>query len=922
MLEVKNLCKTYRSKDGVSVEAAKNISLRFPEKGMVFILGRSGSGKSTLLHLLGGLDRYDSGEILIHGTSTKDFSNAMMDSYRNTYVGFIFQDYNVLPEFTVGANVALAMELQGVKASNERINEILAEVDLSDYAKRKPNELSGGQLQRVAIARALIKDPDIILADEPTGALDSATGRVVFDTLKRLSKRKLVIIVSHDRDYSEQYADRIVELADGVVVSDVECKPLSELPDIEETVFLPEDGIIVERDGLVLDAGYTLTEEDREKINRYLMLQKDGNVLLTEGTRVTPKKERFFPTDEKAIVPEKTVFQLIKSKLPWKRSFGIGVNSMRYKKGTLILTILLSLVAFAMFGVADTLAAFKRETCTFDSIRLAKRAFLTIDRAYSETTDYNTFTSEFTTEEIEQIKKDTGVAAIPMSAGMYVSFVDMQSAKRSEGLGTLFPAFSYSIVEIDEEVMKILGAKLVCGRLPAPGSNEVCISSLAAEGILLFDENYRGKTMEDILGDGALKGRNNGDISLPVVGIIELPIDTSAYREMVAQDVSMLSDSERVLHEILYSLCSEECAYGVPSALFCGVGSSRNVAAGGSGVVYADYDQYIFCGPEGEDYTTEIKSFAPFSAFSPEDIRYLGGFTGISNPETDLIVSELLMQELFYPEIRDAVGIEVYDWINETVPAERRNLYCALLTELSNTLTISDTKGRTYRIIGICLPENSDEKDWTTSSVYAVVSDERIRAIVETNTSNISTVIIPTPQDDATLRKLIKYCFEDRGGFTYAFGGQEQFTIDTMNRVATVVSPVLKWFGGIMAAFSAILFGVFIANSILHKRQEIGVLRALGARSLDVYRIFLCETAVIAFINGLLAVLVARGIVGFINSNVSDAGSVLKNIQLLHFGARQVGITFGIAALVAIVATFIPVWGIARKKPIDVIRGR
>ena len=401
MLEVKNLCKTYRSKDGVSVEAAKNISLRFPEKGMVFILGRSGSGKSTLLHLLGGLDRYDSGEILIHGTSTKDFSNAMMDSYRNTYVGFIFQDYNVLPEFTVGANVALAMELQGVKASNERINEILAEVDLSDYAKRKPNELSGGQLQRVAIARALIKDPDIILADEPTGALDSATGRVVFDTLKRLSKRKLVIIVSHDRDYSEQYADRIVELADGVVVSDVECKPLSELPDIEETVFLPEDGIIVERDGLVLDAGYKLTEEDREKINRYLMLQKDGNVLLTEGTRVTPKKERFFPTDEKAIVPEKTVFQLIKSKLPWKRSFGIGVNSMRYKKGTLIFTILLSMVAFAMFGVADTLAAFKRETCTFDSIRLVKRAFLTIDRSSSETTDYNTFTSDFTTEEIE-----------------------------------------------------------------------------------------------------------------------------------------------------------------------------------------------------------------------------------------------------------------------------------------------------------------------------------------------------------------------------------------------------------------------------------------------------------------------------------------------------------------------------------------
>ena len=204
MLEVRNLCKTYRSKDGVSVEATKDISLRFPERGMVFLLGRSGSGKSTLLHLLGGLDRYDSGEILINGTSTRDFSNSMMDSYRNTYVGFVFQDYNILPEFNVGANIALALELQGIRATNERINEILREVDLAEYAKRRPNELSGGQLQRVAIARALIKDPDIILADEPTGALDSSTGRQVFETLKRLSKRKLGIIVSHDRGYLEK----------------------------------------------------------------------------------------------------------------------------------------------------------------------------------------------------------------------------------------------------------------------------------------------------------------------------------------------------------------------------------------------------------------------------------------------------------------------------------------------------------------------------------------------------------------------------------------------------------------------------------------------------------------------------------------------------------------------------------------------
>ena len=190
MLETKNLCKIYKPKKGVPVTALDHVSLRFPDKGMIFLLGKSGSGKSTLLNLLGGLDRYDSGEIIIKGVSSKDFKQKHFDSYRNTYVGFIFQEYNVLEEFSVGANIALAIELQNRKASDEEINEILREVDLEGYGNRKPNELSGGQKQRVAIARALVKKPEIIMADEPTGALDSNTGRQVLETLKRLSEEK------------------------------------------------------------------------------------------------------------------------------------------------------------------------------------------------------------------------------------------------------------------------------------------------------------------------------------------------------------------------------------------------------------------------------------------------------------------------------------------------------------------------------------------------------------------------------------------------------------------------------------------------------------------------------------------------------------------------------------------------------------
>ena len=153
MLEIRHLTKTYRPKRGVPVKALDDVSLTFGEKGMVFLLGKSGSGKSTLLNVLGGLDRFDSGEMILKGVSAHAFRQRELDSYRNTYLGFIFQEYNILEEFTVGANVALAIELQGRRATDEQINAILRQVDLSDCADRKPNELSGGQKQR-GIGRA------------------------------------------------------------------------------------------------------------------------------------------------------------------------------------------------------------------------------------------------------------------------------------------------------------------------------------------------------------------------------------------------------------------------------------------------------------------------------------------------------------------------------------------------------------------------------------------------------------------------------------------------------------------------------------------------------------------------------------------------------------------------------------------------
>ena len=229
MLELVNISKTYRSSKGMKTQALKNVSLKFPLQGMVFILGKSGSGKSTLLNVIGGLDQADEGELIIHGKSSKTFTQADYDAYRNTYIGFIFQEFYLMEEYTIEKNIALSLQLQQKEVSQETIEDMLKKVGLEGFANRYPNELSGGQKQRVAIARSLIKQPEILMADEPTGALDSKTGKEIFDTLKELSQEKLVIVVSHDEEAAKLYADRIITFADGEVIAD--SKPMVEADD-------------------------------------------------------------------------------------------------------------------------------------------------------------------------------------------------------------------------------------------------------------------------------------------------------------------------------------------------------------------------------------------------------------------------------------------------------------------------------------------------------------------------------------------------------------------------------------------------------------------------------------------------------------------------------------------------------------------
>ena len=221
MLVLKDIVKHYKAGDSV-VEALKGVSLNFRKNEFVSILGQSGCGKTTLLNIIGGLDRYTSGDLVISGKSTKKFTEPDWDSYRNHSIGFVFQSYNLIPHQSVLANVELALTLSGVgKAERRRrAKEALDMVGLGDQLNKRPNQMSGGQMQRVAIARALVNDPEILLADEPTGALDSETSVQIMNILKEISKDKLIIMVTHNPELAEEYSSRIIRLLDGKVISD------------------------------------------------------------------------------------------------------------------------------------------------------------------------------------------------------------------------------------------------------------------------------------------------------------------------------------------------------------------------------------------------------------------------------------------------------------------------------------------------------------------------------------------------------------------------------------------------------------------------------------------------------------------------------------------------------------------------------
>ncbi|MBP5489520.1 MAG: ATP-binding cassette domain-containing protein [Lachnospiraceae bacterium] len=1019
MLEVKNLCKTYRPRRSVEVRALQDISIKFPETGMVFLLGRSGSGKSTLLNLLGGLDRYDSGEIVIDEVSTKSFSQADFDSYRNACLGFVFQEYNVLPEFNVGVNIALALELQGKTATSGEIEKILDEVDLNGYAKRRPNELSGGQLQRVAIARALVKNPKIILADEPTGALDSATGKQVFDTLKKLSQTKLVIIVSHDREYSELYADRIIELADGRIISDVTKAPVSG----EETKkMLLDDGVCR------VPGGYELTAEDREQINRYIAEHPEEQLRIRVDSNLT-KGFSFEPTGE---VPEgtgKKFFDRIRSKLPMRRAARIGVGGLKSKKVKLVFTVLMSMLAFSMFGLAATVADYNYVKTVSKAFRTENVRSVFVEKEV-KTAFHDTFgrqewrTSPLTDDrEMEALRNQTGVSVNPVyKIGNMRAWYDTDSGQGGGNnmMFEILEELNFSSIdrwmEVDEDLLELYGCKLLEGELPDGSKDEVLISKVMYD-MMLYSALANGSKlpkMSDIIGTTVSL---SGGEELVVTGILDTGLNYMSYVNRMTELYGKMMDGRGGLG--LSSLLSEAMAMVVASDFQYDVKSnpaSCNLV--GKGFVerhmmarFSSAEKRVVFTVE-DDMTNVIPLLADIASIDviphldfqdPADggkdvvtcyvsrdlaRRYLMNILSSNNriylgidetikeysrkPEDDGFgdpdgdgtkpkddnyddpYDDPYYDEPYFEDDNGKYGIgdgtEFRDSVTATMYERRENR--RYLTDLNDSemlallervckltevkiLCLGDydyyygyydvsyddgysdgtRKTTTLNIIGM-LPSEKDGKELEFG--YAIVGDPKELEVIGSVNMPYCGAMVRLPENRRDLDSFIEFTHEGDGEFRYQMQTKYNVEIDAADIAMSVAGKVLVGIGIFFAVFAALLMTSFIANSIVYKKREVGILRAIGSRGADVYRIFGSEACAVALICAIMASILTAVLAGMANYYIIRA----FHVSLMEFGMKQILLIFAVAFGTAMIASFLPVYLFARKRPIDAIRGR
>ena len=866
MLQLKNITKNYLSGDN-EVNALKGINLEFRESEFVSILGQSGSGKTTLLNIIGGLDRYTSGDLVINGKTTKEFKDKDWDTYRNHSVGFVFQSYNLIPHQTVLSNVELALTISGVSKEERkrRAKEALEKVGLGDQLNKKPNQMSGGQMQRVAIARALVNDPDILLADEPTGALDSQTSEQVMEILKEISKDRLIIMVTHNPNLAEKYSSRIIRLLDGNITDDTNPYHASE-KDIEKA------------------------KNKKEKSGKASM--KFGTAVRLSLNNLMTKKGRTFLTAFAGSIG------IIGIALILSLSHGMQSYIDRVEEDTLSSypitiqesTIDMSSMMESMMGsdeevehedgkvysreivneILETVST-KVQTNNLEAFKTFLESGESDIKNYTNSIQYGydldlNIYNQDENGDIQQV--NPSIVFNELGFGQMIE-AQQESSSMFSG-GTTLTSTDVWTELLDNQELLESQYDVLAGRWPTnynevvlivDENNEISDYSLYSLGIKDISELSEAmdkiKNGEELETSSETESYSYDDILNYKFKVL---LNTDYYKK-VGNAWQDMSDDTEYMKQIVQN-AEEISIVGIIKP------NGETVTSSGAGLVgyNKDLKEYVINKINEAEIVKEQKSNSNVNVFTGIE------FANDNNSSFDF--SQLSDEQKMYMA---TLSQEELAELMQTYSENANATYDSNLTKLG---VVDLNKPSTINLY----PKDFDSKDMITN----IISDYNDKQTQEGKEENVI-------------------------NYTDLVG----IMMSSVSTIIDVISYALIAFVGISLVVSSIMIGIITYISVLERTKEIGILRSIGASKKDVSRVFNAETLIVGLVAGLLGI----GVTLLLNIPINIIINMLvgiTGIAKLPVGGAIILVV--ISVVLTMVAGLIPAKFAAKRDPVEALR--
>ncbi|MBR3018705.1 MAG: ABC transporter ATP-binding protein/permease [Clostridia bacterium] len=885
MLILKDIAKDYPTGD-TKVEALRGINLQFREKEFTAILGPSGCGKTTLLNIIGGLDQYSRGDLIINGRSTKEFKDSDWDTYRNHSIGFVFQSYNLIPHQTVLSNVELALTLSGVNREERRRRaiEALTKVGLQDQIKKKPNQMSGGQMQRVAIARALVNDPDILLADEPTGALDSETSVQVMEILKEISKDKLVIMVTHNPDLANQYASRIIRLLDGKVVSD--SLPCGEAEEKAVRVEKQKKPSMSFATALSLSLNNLMTKKGRTILTAFA-----GSIgiigialILSLSTGVDMFIERI-ERDTLSSYPLEIDERTMDMTDMMTGMMDISSDSREHEDGKVYSgSRMTKLMSGWMSGVTENnLTDFKKY---LDS-RNNEVSELVSGIQYEYSTPLTLYRLTDDGRSI-QVNPSTTLEATGMMTMMSMMTSSMSGIQETMMNATMNRMNAFQPLLNNEELLKSQ-YKVLAGRMPERMDEVVIIvnsrnelSDYALYTLGLKDQSELKGMFEALMNGEAIESE---DMEFTYDELMSLRFRLLMNTDFYSKEGSAWRSRKRN-DDFMRELLENAMEIKVVGILKPADGSVATTATVGVGYRF-ELMEYLLDQVKNSQIVQEQLANPDIDVFTGQPFE---------TDQTDLFAAlDSMSVSEFFEKYSGVMGMN----------AEIQKRVEQIPSFALNMVSKEDIKS----VLRMALPEdmnNTLEKNLTTLGVSDVDSPSAIFLYPKNFESKAKlTEIIDAYNNAATEENVIRYT--DYVGLL----------MSSITTIINAISYVLIAFVAISLVVSSIMIGIITYISVLERTKEIGILRAIGASKRDISRVFNAETLIVGFVAGFIGIVITLALVVLVNFIIYRLTDIpnLANLPLIAGGILVV-----ISMVLTFIAGLIPSRMAAKKDPVVALR--